>query len=107
MGSATVPGGACRLMSEARTLLWIRRSVVRVHPAVPIRRSIVFPLAARFAFHPRGVSFAQPCARSDARRPFGSDLSPIGRKRPACFDSHWSDCAASTAPPLQVDGAVS
>jgi hypothetical protein len=29
----------CRLVSLAKNLLWIRRSVVRVHPAVPAIKS--------------------------------------------------------------------
>jgi hypothetical protein len=35
--SATVHGGPCRPVAVGKNLLWIRRSVVRVHPAVPAR----------------------------------------------------------------------
>jgi hypothetical protein len=44
-GSAAAPVGYCQLVAEARNLLWIRRSAVRIHPAVP-DKSITYWLLA-------------------------------------------------------------
>src|SRR5262245_30569813 len=92
--SAAAGGESCQLMSENGNLLRIRRSVVRVHPAVPKKLLILLGIPKRPWSVPPGASRTAPrnqYAINQARFPSCRSEGSPNSARGSSLLSSWPD----------------